>query len=144
MIQKPPTITHAVKCMTANQTVAFHAHSLTEVHQLLQACRQMGANRILCIRWGVNQWILRSLQKLEKLEKNSENDGSEEYEKFSDPHTVFTPQRLESVLPAHGFVAKIQMFFLRWRYSFTQYLLTACFLLPKYIYEYCRYKKIKK
>ncbi len=141
MIQKPTTITHVVKCFTANQNFAFHAHSLTEAHQLLQACRQMSANKILCIRWKVNQWILQSLQKLEKLEKNSENDGKEEYEKYSDPDAVFTPQLLESILPTHGLRGKIQIFSLRWRYSFTQCLLTACLLLPKHIYEYCRYKK---
>lgn len=141
MIQKPPTITHVVKCFTPNQNFAFHAHSLTEVHQLLQACRQMGANRILCIRWKVNQWILQSLKKLEKLEKNPENDDREEYEKFSDPDAVFSSQLLESVLPTDGLRGKIQMFSFRWHYYFTQYLLTACFLLPKHIYEYCRYKK---
>ena len=128
MIQKTPQHHHPCCKMLYTQTrdFAFHAHSLTEVHQLLQACRQMGANRILCIRWKVNQWILQSLKKLEKLEKNSENDDRQEYEKFSDPDAVFTPQLLESVLPTDGLRGKIQMFSLRWRYSFAQCVLMAC------------------
>lgn len=135
-------ITYFVKCFIRNQGFKFPAYSLTEVHQLLQACRQIEAEKKpLCIRWKTHQWILQFIKKCEKDEKNPQNDDSEEYEKFDDPHIVFSPQLLESVLPADGLRGKIQMFALRWRYSFTKYLLIAGLLLPKNIYEYCRYQK---
>ena len=132
-------ITHVVQFYTQKQDLVFPAHSLIEVHQLLQACRQIEAGeKPICLWWKTRQWILQFIKKLEKHEKNSGNDDSQEYEKIDDPQAVFTPQLLESVLPADGLRAKIQMFASRCRYSFANGVFMGCLLLPKHIYEYCR------
>ncbi len=131
-------ITHVVQFYTQKQVFVFPAYSLIEVHQLLQTCLLMEAGeKPICMRWKTHQWILRLIKKLEKHEKNSGNDHSEEYEKIDDPQAVFTPQLLESVLPA----GKIQMFASRWRYSFANAVFMGCLLLPKHIYEYCRQQR---
>lgn len=132
-------ITHVVQFYTKKQDFVFPAHSLIEVHQLLQACRQIETGeKPICMRWKTHQWILWFIKKLEKHEKNSGHDDSQAYEKIDDPQAVFTHQLLESVLPADGLRGKIQMFALRWHYSFAHGVFMACLLLPKHIYEYCR------
>lgn len=135
-------ITHVVQFYTRKQDFVFSAHSLIEVHQLLEACRQIEAGeKPICMRRKTHQWILQLIQKLEKNEKNSGHNYSQQYEKIDDPQTVFTPQLLESVLPTDGLRGKVQMFSLRWRYSFAYCVFIACLLSPKNIYEYCRQQR---
>ena len=131
-------ITHVVKLYTRKQDFVFPAHSLIEVHHLLQACRQIEAGeKLVCMRWKTHQGILWFIKKLEKHEKNSGYDYNEKYEKSDDPQAVLTPQLLESILPAR----KIQMLASRWRYSFAKGVFMGCLLLPKHIYDYYRWQK---
>jgi hypothetical protein len=135
-------ITHAVELYTRKQNFMFPAYSLIEVHQLLKACRQIEAReKPICMRWKTHQCIVWLIKKLEKNEKNSGFNYSQLYEKIDDPQTVFTAQLLESALPTDGFVGKIQMFALRWRYSFAYCAFITCLLSPKNIYKHWRQER---
>ncbi len=138
-------ITHVVYFYTRKQDFTFPAHSLIELHQLLQACQQMEGEKPQCMRWKTHQWISQLIKTIEKHDKNSWHNDCNDGDKLNNPQDHFSPQLLDSLLPNHpGLRGKWQMLTLRCRYSFAYHAFIGCLLLPKNIYVFWQYQRERK